>query len=62
MTDKPLYMEFPEFQARVKLLAEQVEDRGIVREVILPIVAELAALGFFLSVVALWAGVVSGAI
>lgn len=62
MTDKPLYMEFPEFQARVKLLAEQVEDRGIVREVILPIVGELAALGFFLSVVALWAGVVSGAI
>lgn len=35
---------------------------GVIREVILPIVAELAALGFFLSVVALWAGVVSGAI
>lgn len=63
MTDKPLYMEFPEFQARVKLLAEQIgEDRGIVREVIFPIVAELVVLGLFLSMFALWAGVVSGAL
>lgn len=34
----------------------------MIREVVLPIVAELAAIGFFLSVVALWAGVVSGAL
>jgi hypothetical protein len=36
--------------------------RDLLLDLVLPIIAELVAIGFFLSVVAVWAGIVTGAI